>query len=123
LARSIAVTQRREEQGASFEERETLRAGVIQNFEVSYELAWKVMKRWLAFNIGKSHVEGISIFELYKLAAANKLIASVEQWFNFHKARNMTSHEYGGDVAQEVYACALEFLPVAQSLASVLEAK
>ena len=25
----------------------TLKAGVIQNFEVAYELCWKFIKRWL----------------------------------------------------------------------------
>lgn len=29
---------------------ETVRAGVIQHFEVAYEVSWKMLKRWLKEN-------------------------------------------------------------------------
>jgi len=31
--------------------RETVRSGIFENFEVAYERAWKMMKRWLETNI------------------------------------------------------------------------
>ena len=40
--------------------RETVRAGVIQNFEVAYEQCWKMMKRWLEENIGRTYVDGVT---------------------------------------------------------------
>ena len=33
-------------------ERNGLRSGVIQNFEVAYELSWKLMARWLNTYVG-----------------------------------------------------------------------
>ncbi|GBU24685.1 hypothetical protein R83H12_01319 [Fibrobacteria bacterium R8-3-H12] len=103
--------------------RESLRSGVIQNFEVAYELSWKFMKRWLAFNVGNSLVEGIPRFELFKLAAENALISDPEIWFDFHDARNKTSHEYGEEVAEAVLEYALKFLPFAKEFLGVLEKK
>jgi len=93
--------------------RESLRSGVIQDFEVAYELSWKFMKRWLSLNIGKSIVEGIPRFELFKLAAENALIADPEMWFDFHDARNNNpSYEY-----------AFKFLPYAKEFLESLEKK
>jgi len=103
--------------------RESLRSGVIQNFEVAYELSWKFMKRWLSFNIGNSVVEGIPRFELFKLAAENALISDPEIWFDFHDARNKTSHEYGEDVVEGVLQYALNFLPYAKGFLESLEKK
>ena len=37
----------------------TLRSGVIQNFEVAYELSWKFMKRWLSFNVSPELIDGL----------------------------------------------------------------
>ncbi len=31
--------------------KETVRAGVIQHFEVAYELSWKMIQKWLKENI------------------------------------------------------------------------
>jgi len=103
--------------------RESLRSGIIQNFEVAYELSWKFMKRWLAFNVGNSIVDGIPRFELFKLAAENALISDPEIWFDFHDARNKTSHEYGEEVAEVVLEHALKFLPCAKEFLEALEKK
>jgi len=103
--------------------RESLRSGIIQNFEVAYELSWKFMKRWLSLNVGNSIVDGVPRFELFKLAAENGLILDSEVWFDFHDARNKTSHEYGEEVAEAVLEYALKFLPYAQEFLGVLEKK
>jgi len=103
--------------------RESLRSGVIQNFEVAYELSWKFMRRWLAFNIGNSVVDGIPRFELFKLAVENGLISNSEIWFDFHDARNKTSHEYGEQAAEVVFEYALKFLPCVKEFLEALEKK
>jgi nucleotidyltransferase substrate binding protein (TIGR01987 family) len=103
--------------------RESLRSGVIQNFEVAYELSWKFMKRWLSFNIGNSVANGVPRFELFKLAAENDLISDPELWFDFHDARNKTSHEYSEKVAEVVLEDAIKFLPCAKEFLARLEKK
>jgi len=101
----------------------TFRSGVIQNFEFTYELAWKAIRVWLAENYGKSLVDGITRKELFRLAAQNKLIEEVEPWFEFHYLRNLTSHTYEEKTAIEVFNCTALFLLSVKQLSSVLDRK
>ena len=100
-----------------------LKAGVIQNFEVSYELAWKFMKRYLEENLGNIYVDGVSRKELFRLACETGLIADVEQWFIYHRARNETSHTYDGVTAEEVFIIAQNFIHDVKSFLTNLELK
>lgn len=100
---------------------EVIKSGIIQNFEVAYEISWKLMKKYLEANIGVTAVDGVSRKELFRIAAQNKLIEDIEKWFIFHEARNMTSHDYDGQKAEEVFKIAMEFLPYAKKLQERLE--
>ena len=100
-----------------------LRAGAIQNFEFTYELSWKFIKRWLDNNIGATYVDGVPRIELFRLAAESQLITDVEQWMTYHRARNKTSHTYDADVAESVYCAARDFLTDAKLLLEALEAR
>lgn len=103
------------------EEIEIIKSGIIQNFEVCYEISWKLMKKWLSENIGATAVDGISRKELFRIAAQNKLIEDVEKWFVFHEARNLTSHDYDGMKAEDVFEEALIFPTYARKLQERLE--
>jgi len=98
-----------------------MKAGVIQSFEFTFELCWKFMKRWLEANLGSVYVDGVPRKELFRLAAEHRLIADVERWFAYQKSRNVTSHTYEANVAEEVFAAASRFLEDAQSLLAELE--
>jgi nucleotidyltransferase substrate binding protein (TIGR01987 family) len=102
---------------------EVVKAGVIQNFEFTYELCWKFMKRWLAANIGAPHVDGVTRRELFRRSAENGLIDEVERWMEFHHARNQTSHAYDVESANEIFEVAKVFLPEAKHLLATLEGK
>ena len=102
--------------------RETVRAGVIQNFEVAYEQCWKMMKRWLEENIGSTYVDGVTRRELFRLAAESRLITDVERWMDYHTARNQTSHTYDEATAQSVFEEATQFADDAKQLLRKLEA-
>ncbi len=103
--------------------RDAVRSGVIQNFEVAYELCWKFMRRWLATNVGRTQVEGVTRRHLFRLAAEQRLIDDVEQWMRYHDARNRTSHTYSLATAREVYAIACEFTSAAKDLLERLESR
>mgnify|MGYP002133530412 CR=1 FL=1 len=100
---------------------EGLKAGVIQNFEVTYELSWKFIKRWLEQNIGNSYVDGVSRRELFRLAAESLLISDVDKWMKYHKGRNETSHTYDALTAEDVYQLAMDFVHDAKQLFMNLE--
>jgi nucleotidyltransferase substrate binding protein (TIGR01987 family) len=120
LQRSIKVAQI-ELKSSEKDLRETIRAGVIQNFEVAYEQSWKIMKRWLEQNIGNTYVDGVTRRELFRLAAENHLVSDVNKWMEYHHSRNLTTHTYDEDIAEEVFQTAYNFYSDAQRLIKELE--
>jgi nucleotidyltransferase substrate binding protein (TIGR01987 family) len=103
--------------------KETVRSGIIQNFEVAYEQAWKMMKRWLETNISAESVDGVTRRELFRQAAENRLIDDVDLWMSFHAARNEASHTYDNDAAEEVSKSAEHFVAVVQSFLASLRTR
>ncbi|KJJ85789.1 nucleotidyltransferase substrate-binding protein [Candidatus Omnitrophus magneticus] len=91
------------------DQEEVIRAGVIQNFEFTYELCWKFMRRWLELNEGGQIVDKLTMKELFRMAAERQLIQDVEAWFRYHKARNQTSYIYDEIVATDVYETSVNF--------------
>ncbi len=87
-----------------------LRDSVIQRFEYTYELSWKMMKRWLEINIGSTYVDGISRKELFRFATEHQLIQDPIKWFSYHEARNQTSHVYNEIVAEDVFGVVDDFV-------------
>ena len=114
LKNAVNITSKKEKEGnIDHLELKLLIAGVIQNFEFTYELCWKFMKRWLEINISFEEVDGITKKELFRIAAENKLIEDTGKWFEFHKARNKTTHIYDENIAEKVYSITKDFLPEA----------
>ncbi len=103
--------------------RDAIRSGAIQHFEFTYELSWKFIKRRLEADVGRSSVDGVSRRDLFRIAAENGLIEDVDPWFQYHVARNETSHTYDPVVAARVYAVSLVFAADAARLLAVLEAR
>ncbi|MCK5565082.1 MAG: nucleotidyltransferase substrate binding protein [Planctomycetes bacterium] len=93
-----------------------LRDSAIQRFEYTYELSWKMMKRWLEINLGGTYVDGISRRELFRYAAEHRLIKDSTEWFSFHEARNQTSHVYDETVAEDVFRVIDDFVKNAECL-------
>lgn len=117
------ATDERFIQTLSDSQKQLVMAGVIQNFEFSYELCWKFMRRWLIANFGNSEVDGLPRRALFRLAHQNQLIEDVERWMFYHRARNQTSHTYDPVVAEEVFKVAQQFLSEVAFLQSQLAKK
>src|SRR4030042_2168060 len=62
------------------EQKQTIRAGVIQNFEFTYELCWKFMRRWLEADLGSVYVAGISRRQLVRVGAGHRLLRDGARW-------------------------------------------
>lgn len=82
---------------------EFTRDAAIQRFEYSFELTWKVLKRYLATT---GDAPEFNIKNLFREAAKRGL-----------KARNLTSHTYN----EETYQATVEFLPEAIQLIENIE--
>lgn len=102
--------------------KETLRAGVIQNFEVAYEQCWKMMQRWLKENRSLDEAQNPRTRkDLFRFAAKNGLVEDPLPWFAYGEARNLTSHTYDEKKALSVFKTAEHFLGNAQYLLQQLE--
>ena len=128
LAKSIDILERSVKTASrlhTFDEdlQETVRAGVIHNFEVAYEISWKMIKRWLKENIGDATVDGVTRRNLLRLGAENQLISDSERWMEYNVARNSTSHTYDEEAAENVFKEATEFAHDAKHLLKMLEAR
>jgi nucleotidyltransferase substrate binding protein (TIGR01987 family) len=73
--------------------------GLIQAFEFTHELAWKVMKDYFFFQ-GQSDITGSR--DATRAAYSNGLIQDGESWMEMIKSRNQTSHTYNKQVADEI---------------------
>ena len=84
-----------------------VRDAVIQRFEYSFELSWKFMKRYLKDFAG---IEEHQIKEIFRESAKIGLIDNPENWFDYYKARNLTSHTYNEETAEETFKYAQQFI-------------
>lgn len=75
------------------------KAGTIQYFEFTYELAWKTLKRIL-----KSRGRDLnSPKPIFRESALEGLIDNPELWFEFMDDRNETVHTYNKIVANNIF--------------------
>ncbi|MCK5595359.1 nucleotidyltransferase substrate binding protein [bacterium] len=123
LEKAIKVADTQISGTVNTDHEEVIRTGVIQNFEFTYELCWKFMKRWLENNVSMESVDGVTRKELFRLAAESRLIDDVEAWFKYHEARNETAHTYDWKMAETVYETATCFIKDAKIVLERLEAK
>jgi len=77
--------------------------GIIQAFEVSYELVWKTLQKIL----NKQGIDVYSPRETFRLAAQSNYLTDPKVWFDFGKERNLTTHTY----QEEIVTHLLNFLP------------
>lgn len=124
LEKSIKVAKSKEiDKTADIDEVETIKAGVIQNFEFTYELCWKHMKRWLEMNISPGLMEGVTRKQLFRYAAENFLIKDFDAWMLYHELRNKTAHTYDSEVANEIFNNTGMFLKDAEEFLKALEVR
>ncbi len=95
---------------------ELRRDGVIQRFEYSMDLAWKLIQRYLKVEAQVDEASIRTKKDLFREAARLKLIASAESWIGHYEARNEASHVYNLETAIAVFERAYMFLLDAKEL-------
>lgn len=73
-------------------------AGIIQSFEYTFELSWKIMKKIL----NDQGIKAVTPKETLRFAAQAGFIDNPELWFSFLEKRNLTSHTYNEDEVEAV---------------------
>ena len=100
---------------------QVIRAAVIQHFEFTFELSWKLLERLLSEKLGASAVKHLTNKALFRIAAERLLLEEPQRWFTYLDARNKTSHTYNKSVAEDVYGKIPVFLDDAKKLLAALE--
>jgi nucleotidyltransferase substrate binding protein (TIGR01987 family) len=104
--------------------RNTLIAGVIQNFEFVYELSIKMLRRELEREADSQiAIDGASFRDVLRIGAETGLIDDVQAWFGYRQMRNLSAHTYDQAKAWQVYRDTGPFLDDARSLLARLEAR
>lgn len=98
--------------------REQLRNSVIQCFEFTYELSWKMLKRYLeATEPNPSELDTGTFQNLIRLGNERALLRSDwRQWRTYRQARTDSGHTYDASKAEAVFAIAPDFLVEARAL-------
>lgn len=91
----------------------------IQRFEFCFELSWKLMQTI-------SRENGLEVYgprDSIREGARLGLVADPELWFEFLKARNLTTHLYEEKIAKEVYQKAKVFVKALEILIAKAQKK
>jgi len=97
---------------------EQLRNSVIQCFEFTYELSWKMLKRYLEETAATPEEIDAGTFQnLIRRGNEKGLLRSDwVRWKVYRQARTDSSHTYDVDKAEAVYEIAPDFLDEARYL-------
>ena len=74
---------------------------IIQRFEITFELAWKTLKEYLALS---GFVEGINSPKgTLQTAFKAGIIIEGDIWIKMMESRNLTTHLYDYDTSRNIY--------------------
>lgn len=120
LQRALASLEKAVTRSRANPEDEEVRDAVIQRFEYTIDLCWKMMQRVLkeaAVSEGSIRTKR----DLFRASARLDLIDDPLLWFGFLESRNETSHTYKREVAERVHARALDFVEHARRFVDRLD--
>lgn len=93
-----------------------LRDSVIQRYEFCIELAWKAAKKSMG-------TQTSSPKDIVREMGQSGYINEVSLWLKAIDMRNLSTHTYKEDLAEQVYAFAKSFLPELENLITYLKNK
>ena len=102
-----------------------LRSANIQAFEYTYELAWKMLKRYLQMTEANSDVvEEMTFQNLIRTGFEKGLTqSSMDVWKKFREARSISSHTYDHEKAVSVFKVVPDFVEEARFLFDTLSVR
>lgn len=100
-----------------------LRAAVIQAFEFTYELSYKMLKRHLELaSPNPAEIDAMGFRGIIREALGRGLLRSdLSTWNEYRRSRGTTSHAYNEPKAQEVFERVPDFLQEARYLLNQLQ--
>lgn len=95
---------------------EFIRDSTIQRFEFCIELAWKTSKKIMGTSTSAPK-------DVIREMAQNNYIQNIDVWLKAIDMRNLSSHTYKEELAEQVYAFAEQFYPELSKLILYFENK
>jgi nucleotidyltransferase substrate binding protein (TIGR01987 family) len=105
---------------------EIFRNAVVKGFELTLEIAGKLLRKALKLYTGRPRdVDALTYKDVLRHAAKHDLMSTemVDRWFVYRDNRNNTAHDYGVGFAEETLTLMPEFVADAQKLESTLREK
>ena len=89
-----------------------IRDGLVQRFEFTYEIAYKILRRYLADNAGPpERIGSMNFADIIRAGNENTmLLGDWPRWKTYRDMRSRTSHSYDEAVALDVVAGIPAFL-------------
>ena len=97
LGRAVEIVSQRVNGDEAVED--LLKEGLIQRFEYTHELAWKVMKDYAEYQ-GYTDIRGSR--DAFRKAFEMEIITD-KRWMESIADRNLTSHNYDDETAEAIY--------------------
>ena len=86
--------------------------GTVQNYNLTFDLSWKIMKDILVKYMGILDFAVGSPREVLQTAFSNGIIES-DMWLEMLRARNQLAHDYDGKLAKKYFErITVEFYPL-----------
>jgi nucleotidyltransferase substrate binding protein (TIGR01987 family) len=102
--------------------REQFRAASIQAFEFTFEVAYKMLKRQLEQMTGvATEIDQMTFMQVIRSGAEAGLITDVGRFREYRDKRNLTSHTYNQQRAEEIVAVLGNFVGDVRLLLAELE--
>ncbi len=100
-----------------------MRDAAIQRFEFTYEISWKMLKRFLEITTANPiEIDTMTFQNLIRTGSEKGLLKNDwNKWATYRKARSTTSQVYDIKKANEVFAIIPDFLNEADFLLSSLK--
>lgn len=105
IFQALQNAQKKLYQGLQLPENGINTDATIQRFKITFELTWKLLNVLVRESIQEVYGPKNTLREAVKLG----FIENIEKWFEFLDARNLTTHTYEEETAEEVYKTAVQF--------------
>lgn len=102
---------------------EVFRNAVVKGFELTLEMAGKLLRKSLkAYVATPRFADELTFKDVFRHAARHGLLepSAVSRWFAYRDNRNSTAHDYGAGFAEETLTLLPGFLADARALETTL---
>ena len=91
--------------------KDQFRAATIKAFEYTYEISVKMIRRQLIQNSANpAEIQGLAFWDMIRTAADSGLVKDISSFRIYREKRNITSHIYNAEKAEEIITIIDEFI-------------